>query len=125
MRLLTPLLCRPMNATATGHWRKRLKGMPADELFELRDAVTAVTALPGWERIVGLIAEGYNEVFRSLMIGPTRDHADYARQTGYCAGLEEAANVVKAINEVADARAERLEHEAAVDQANRQQEDPQ
>lgn len=110
-----------MEATATGHWRKALSRLDADELFELRDQVADVTARPGWQRILDLIDEGYMAVFRDLTQRGTRDHETYAHQTGYVAGLEEAVNVVQAITDAASTREQRLKRGAVADQRTRQE----
>jgi hypothetical protein len=93
-----------MEPTATGHWKLMLKKVPDRDLFLLRDQIDEVTQLPGWERIVAFIASGHGGVLRSLTVGPTRSHADYARQIGYLSGLEEAPQVAEAIKEAATER---------------------
>ena len=110
-----------MDATATGHWKKVLDQLSDRELFDLADAVDAVKTLPGWEQIVSYIGAGHKAVLRSLTQGATREHADYARQVGYLAGLEEAPNVVEAIASAASRRREKLEKAAVADQQARQE----
>lgn len=109
-----------MEATATGHWKRVLDQLPDRELFDLRDAVVAVAQTPGWKEIVAYVMAGHGAVLKSLTQGPTREHADYARQVGYLAGLEEAPNVVKAIVDSAAKREERLKKAAVADQQARQ-----
>ncbi len=103
-----------MDATATGHWRKVLDGLPAPELFALRDQVADLTKQPGWERVINLIDGGHDRVLKSLTQSATRSHEDYARAIGYLSGLEEAPNVVQAIADAASRRELKLEKEAAV-----------
>jgi len=90
------------------------------ELFDLRDAVVALTQTSGWREVVALIMAGRESILGSLTQGATRDHATYARQLGYIAGLEEAPNVVQAIVDSAAKREERLRNAAVADQAARQ-----
>lgn len=105
-----------MDATATGHWKQLLKNVPDRELFRLRDEITEITKLPGWERIVAYVASAHKAVLRSLTTGRTREHADMARQIGYLAGLEEAPQVVQAIKEAAAERERRNESALIADQ---------
>lgn len=111
-----------MDATATGHWRKRLDQLPADELFALEEQVADLTKMPGWERVVALIGEGRDAVVSGLTRTATKSHEDYARAIGYLSGLEEAPNVVQAIADAASKKRERLEKSAVADQQIRQEE---
>jgi len=114
-----------VDATATGHWRKKLeKELPADELFALEEQVADLVKLPGWARIVELIGEGHAAVLKSLTQGPTKPHADQSRQLGYLAGLEEAPNVVQAIADAASRKREKLQKAAVADQTARQGDTP-
>lgn len=109
-----------MDATATGQWIRALERLSDRDLFALEEQVKAVVDLPGWERIVAWISAGHVAVLRSLTQGSTKSHADYARQVGYIAGLEEAPNVVEAIAKSALQRRTRLESAAVADQLQRQ-----
>ena len=113
-----------MHATATGHWKEVLRGLSDRELFDLRDQVADLTALPGWERIVAYIAAGHGAVLRSLTQGSTKSHADQSRALGYLAGLEEAPNVVQAIAQAASQRESKLQQAAVADQQARQEGTP-
>lgn len=109
-----------MDATATGQWRQALDRLPDRDLFELDDQIADLVEMPGWERVVSWVDGGHRAVLRSLTQGATKSHADYARQVGYLAGLEEAPNVVKAIADAASKRREKLEAAAVADQLQRQ-----
>jgi hypothetical protein len=109
-----------VDATATGHWKRALEDAGDRDLFDLRDAVVALTQTDAWREIVALIMAGRDSALKSLTQGPTREHAAYARQIGYIAGLEEAPNVVQAIVDSAAQREERLRKAAVADQQARQ-----
>ena len=113
-----------MHSTATGHWKRGLEKLSDRELFDLEDEISALTNLPGWQRVVGWIGAGHDAVLRSLTQGVTLSHEDYARQVGYLGGLEEAPNVVKAISEAASQRRRKLEKKAAVADQARQEGQP-
>lgn len=103
-----------MHATATAHWKRGLDRLSDRELFDLEEQIADLTGLPGWERVVAWITSGRETVLQSLTQGSTLAHADYARQCGYLAGLEEAPNVVEAIRDAASRRRAKRESEAAV-----------
>lgn len=112
-----------MDATATGHWRKKLeKELSAEELFALEEQVADLVKLPGWTRVTELIGEGHAAVLKSLTQGGTKPYADQSRAIGYLAGLEEAPNVVQAVADAASRRREKLQKVAVADQTARQEE---
>lgn len=110
-----------MDATATGHWKRVLSKMPAEELFALEEQVADLTRHAGWERVVAFITAGHNEVLKSLTQGSVDSHPRVSRAVGYLAGLEEAPNVVQAIAEAALQRRTKLEKAAVADQTARQE----
>ena len=113
-----------MDATATGHWKRVLSKLPAEELFALEEQVVDLTSRPGWQRITSLIEDGHDNVLKSLTQGNVDSHPRVSRALGYLAGLEEAPNVVQAIVEIASQRRSKLEKAAVADQQARQEDTP-
>jgi hypothetical protein len=109
---------------AKGYWKRYLSKLDTAELCQLEEEVRALKELSGWERVCDLLQRSYMAVFQSLTRGSTRDHADYARQTGYCAGLEEAPELVDAILEIAANRREKEQRAAVADREARQGDQP-
>lgn len=71
---------------------------------------------------MGLLAEGRESLLVTLVNGPTRDQADYARQMGYVAGLEELGNAVEAIRKAAASRRKKLEAHAEAERTSEPEE---
>jgi hypothetical protein len=95
--------------TVTGHWNRGLQEATSPELFALAEQVENLQAQPGFAAVMDFVAKGRANVLESLINGPTRSQADYARQMGYVAGMGELPNAVEAIRKAAEQRRAKLE----------------
>ncbi|MGE5152007.1 MAG: hypothetical protein ACM3II_17970 [Rhodospirillaceae bacterium] len=108
--------------TATNHWKRVLEKRDSSEIFALADQVENLTTEPAFVAVMGLVSEGRDAILDLLIKGPTREQADYARQIGYIAGLEELENAVEAVREVAATRRHKLQAQAEAERTSAEEE---
>lgn len=101
---------------ARGAFASVLDAMSDDELLLTASQVAAVTALPGWERMTGLIGSAVDRNTSRVVHGAVLERHEYAALTGMVAGLEQAALVGEVVRvkaqERQDAIQARLDREA-------------
>lgn len=100
--------------SARGHWNRALKDRDLSELLELRDQVADLVTQPGFEKVLELLNLAKDGSIQALLLpGPPLEQAEYAKHTGYAAGLAELPTLIDAIRETTDQRAALAERQAA------------
>lgn len=100
-----------------------LKLLDDAELYGLEEEIASLVEHPGWATLGQLMGDAREQLISDLINGETKTQADYARTSGFTAGMNQYAVAVQTIREVASERRGEAAASAEVERLEKQYED--